>query len=233
MIKINLLDSVTDRPKGVVVVEQKVANPLMQSLLMGAMVAFLLVVALGWDYLSASSAHAAAQKELENQQRIAAQMAAVNKEQKELEQKTKDVQARIDAIQTLRSSQKGPVAVLKEINERINGVPGLYLESVQQKGDELIIKGNSPNEAAVTLFGRSLEFSSGLFSNLNIETQRKELAVPAADAAAAAAAPGQVIEKPETVDFTIRCSYTPSKASSPDGASAPGTNAPSNQVAQK
>jgi Tfp pilus assembly protein PilN len=232
MIKINLLDSVTDRPKGVVVVEQKVANPLMQTLLMGGVVAFLLVVAIGWDYVSAASAHATAQKQLDEQQRIAAQMAAVNKEQAELEKKTKDVQARIDAIQNLRASQKGPVAVLKELMDRIDGVPGLYLESVQQKGEELVIKGNSPNEAAVTLFGRSLEFSSGLFTNLNIETQRKEL--PLADAAAAPVTPGQPLEKPETVDFTIRCSYTPSKASTPEDASAPGAaKAPSNQVAQK
>ena len=44
--------------------------------------------------------------------------------------------------------------------------PGLYLESVEQKGEQLTISGNSPDESVVTQFGRSLEFSGGLFSNL-------------------------------------------------------------------
>jgi hypothetical protein len=72
----------------------------------------------------------------------------------------------------------------------------------------LTIKGNSPDESAVTQFGRSLEFSGGLFTNLNIETQRKESpnATPTATNTEAPA------EKP-IVGFTIRCAYTPSKAS--------------------
>jgi Tfp pilus assembly protein PilN len=226
MININLLDSVTEKPKGgVAVVEERVANPRMQTLFMGLAVAGLLVLLIGYDYLSANAAHAAAQKELENQKLIQAQMLAVNKEQAELEKKTKDIQARIDAIQKLRASQQGPVAVLRELKERIDAVPGVYLESVQQKNNELVIAGNSPNEAAVTQFGSSLEFSSGLFTNLNIETQRKELAVPAEAGA-------QPTEKQETVDFKIRCNYTPAKAT-PVTAN-PDANAPGNQqVARK
>ncbi|MGB7926137.1 MAG: PilN domain-containing protein [Pyrinomonadaceae bacterium] len=227
MININLLDSVTEKPKGgVAVVEERVANPKMQTLFMGLAVVGLLVLLIGYDYLSANAAHAAAQKELENQKLIQAQMLAVNKEQADLEKKTKDIQARIDAIQKLRASQQGPVAVLRELKERIDAVPGVYLESVQQKNNELVITGNSPNEAAVTQFGSSLEFSSGLFTNLNIETQRKELVV-AADAS------GQPVnEKPETIDFKIRCNYTPAKATPVHGnpeASAAGNQ----QVAQK
>ena len=214
MININLLDSVTEKPKGVAVVEEKVSNPRMQSMLMGVAVAGLLALLIGYDYLSANAAQAAAQKELENQTRIQAQMVAINKEQADLEKKTKDIQARIDAIQKLRASQQGPVAVLRELKERIDAVPGVYLESVQQKDNELLITGNSPNEASVTSFGSSLEFSSGLFTNLNIETQRKELAVAPAEAAADTGGTDtpKVVEKPETVDFKIRCNYTPSKA---------------------
>ena len=91
MIKINLLESVTDRQRGsVAVVEQKVANPRMQTILMAMVVASLLVLGMGYDYVSANSEKAAAQKELENQQRIFAMMQAVNKEQAELAAKTKD-----------------------------------------------------------------------------------------------------------------------------------------------
>lgn len=229
MIKVNLLESVTDSARGVVVVKQKVAHPAMQTALMALVVVMLLLGGMGYDYVSSGAAKDKAQKDLEEQKRIAAQMAAVNKEQAELEKKSKEVQDRIDAIQKLRSSQQGPVALLQELKARIDGVPGIYLENVQQKGEELVIKGNSPNEAAVTLFGRSLEFSSGLFSNLNIETQRKELPMPATDAATAQLAPGVQLEKPETIDFTIKCTYSPVKAAPPQSS----TPAATNQVAQK
>ena len=118
-------------------------------------------------------AHAAAQKELENQHRINQQMLAVQKEQTELEKKAQEIQARIDAIKKLRESQQGPSAVLHEIKARFDAVPGLYLKSIEQKDGEITIKGESPNEYSVTKFGQSLEFSNGLFSNLNIETNRE------------------------------------------------------------
>src|SRR5882724_3601531 len=168
MIKINLLDSVTDRPTGVARVEERVACRGVQTLLLALTVFGLMVLAMGSDYISANSKHAAAQRELENQQRIERQMIAVNKEQEELQKKTNDIQVRIDAIQKLKASQQGPVAVLREIKARFDNVPGLYLKSIEQKGNELIIRGESPNEASVTRFGQSLEFSAGLFGDLNI-----------------------------------------------------------------
>ena len=229
MIKINLLDSVTDRPKGVAVVEEKVTNPRMQTILIGGAILSLLVLVIGYDFLSSRAAYAAAQKELENQKRIQAQMVAINKEQADLEQKTKDIEVRIEAIQSLRASQQGPSAVLKEIKDRIDSVPGLYLESVEQKGNNLVVKGNSPNEASVTRFGQSLEFSSGLFTNLSIETERKVLDVKEDAAEPGAPKP----EKPEVVNFTIKCSYTPpptpsNQTTTPSSATAPVAN----QVAQ-
>ncbi len=95
------------------------------------------------------------------------------------------------------------------MRERIAMVPGLYLESLEQTGEQLTIRGNSPDEAAVTQFGRSLEFSSGLFSNLNIETQRKEKPGQTSTSSANGA---EAPPKQEIVGFTIRCAYTPSKA---------------------
>lgn len=226
MIKVNLLDSVTDRARGVAVVEQKVTNPAMQTLMMGVVVLVLTMAGMGYDYVSAGAAKAKAQKDLEEQQRIAAQMAAINKEQAELEKKTKDIQVRIDAIQKLRASQQGPGNVLREIKDRIDGIQGLYLESVEQLGNELVIKGDSPNEASVTRFGQSLEFSQGQFSNLNISTERKPVQISAKDTQLDPNAP-----KPEVISFTIKCNYTQSGNGQPAAAPAPG--APSNQVAQK
>src|SRR5215207_3755498 len=208
MIKINLLESVTDRPQGVALVEDKVSSPRIQTLLLALTVFGLMVLGMGYDYVSSNMARTAAQKELDNQKRINQQMLAIQKEQLELEKKSKEVQARIDAIKKLRESQQGPSAVLQEIKARFDAVPGLYLTSIEQKDAEVTIKGESPNEYSVTKFGQSLEFSNGLFSNLNIETQR-EVAKAAAGAAGtpatAATDPNEI--KPEVVVFTVKASF--------------------------
>src|SRR6266404_798772 len=137
------------------------------------MVMALLVLGVGYDFVSARTQHDAATKELEKQHRINEQMNVVKREQADLEKKIADISFRIDAIQKLRASQQGPSQVLAEIKARFDGVPGLYLKSVEQKDSELVIKGESPNEGSVTRFGQSMEFSSGMFTNLNIETQRE------------------------------------------------------------
>jgi Tfp pilus assembly protein PilN len=234
MIKVNLLDSVTDRAKGVAAVEQKVANPRTQTMLLALIVFGLLAAGMLYDYYSSASARDAVVAEKTEQERIQTQMAAVNKERTDLEKKTADIQARIDAIQKLRASQQGPGTVLREIKMRFDSVPGLYLKSVEQKGTDLVIKGESPNEAAVTNFAKSLEFSSGLFTNLSIETQREEAKMPAASSGSSSTAADAAVDKdapkPEVVTFTIKCTFVPA---SPAQSAAPGQAAPANQVAQK
>ena len=230
MIKINLLESVTDRPQGVALVEDKVASPLIQTLLLALTVFGLTVLAMGYDYVSSNMAKSAAQKELDNQKRINQQMLAIQKEQTELEKKSKEVQARIDAIKKLRESQQGPSAVLQEIKARFDAVPGLYLTSIENKDGEITIKGESPNEYAVTKFGQSLEFSNGLFSNLNIETQR-EIAKQAAQAPGPAASlpAGDANVVPEVIVFTVKANFGSSKPQSQQQQ----VPAPTAQVAMK
>ena len=138
-----------------------------------------------------------------------------------LEAKIANIDVRIGAIKKLRGSQAGPSAVLEALRERISMTPGIYLESVEQKGEQLTIRGNSPDESAVTRFGGSLEFSGGLFSNLGIETTRKDMpgVTPAADSTA---------QVPQIVNFTIRCAYTPSKAGAATGNPTTAGNTPPN-----
>jgi len=234
MIKINLLESVTDRPQGVAAVEEKVASRAVQTLLLALTVFGLTVLAMGYDFVSSNMARSAAQKELDNQKRINQQMLAIQKEQMELEKKSKEVQARIDAIKKLRESQQGPSAVLQEIKARFDAVPGLYLTSIENKDGEITIKGESPNEYSVTKFGQSLEFSNGLFSNLNIETQREAAKTVAASKSdkpdtpekTAAAADANAV-KPEVVVFTVKASFGNSKKESQP------VPAPTQQVAMK
>jgi Tfp pilus assembly protein PilN len=218
MIKINLLESVTDRPTGAAMVEARVTSPMVQTILLALTVFSLLVVGIGYDYVSSRSDQVAAQHEVENQRSINQQMLAVNKEQAELEKKAQDIQGRIDAIKKLRESQQGPSAVLREIKLRFDSVPGLYLKSLEQKDGELTIKGVSPNESSVTRFGQSLEFSSGLFTNFNIETQRETVQ--------SASALDPTMPSLEVVSFTLKCNYG-AKAQAKPAAN------PTNQVAMK
>ena len=224
MIKVNLLESITDRSVGVAFVEDKVSSTRTQTFLLALTVVALLVLGVGYEYVSANRQHEAAVQELDSQKRINDRMNAVKKEQADLEKKIADINLRVQAIQKLRASQQGPSAVLEEIAARFEGVPGLYLQSVEQKESELIIKGESPNEAAVTRFGQSMEFSSGMFTNLNIETSREVVQVSKAGNAAAV---DPNAPQPEVVTFTIKCSYARNnnqQASNP---------APTNQVAKK
>lgn len=230
MIKVNLLESITDRSVGVAFVEDKVSSTRTQTFLLGLTVMALLVLGVGYEYVSTSRQYDAAVKELDNQKRINDRMIAVKKEQAELEKKIADINLRVQAIQKLRASQQGPTAVLEEIKARFDSVPGLYLKSIEQKDTELIVKGESPNEAAVTRFGQSMEFSSGLFTNLNIETSRETAQVAkSGPTAAAAAALDPNAPPPEVVTFTIKCSYARNKDQQPQPITPP---PPTNQVAK-
>lgn len=210
MIKINLLNSVTERQGGAAIaVDRKISSASSRLALMSVVVTVLLVAVVGWDVISTQMAKTEAERRLNEQKQIAAELEIVMNEQKELEQKIASIDGRIEAIKKLRASQAGPSAVLDAMRERIAMVPGLYLQSIEQAAESVVLKGHSREESQVTQFGRSLEFSNGLFSNLNIETVRNE--VDNQDAPRKATAEGEA-SKVQLVNFTIRTSYTPSKA---------------------
>ena len=231
MIKVNLLDSVTERSHGAAVVEEKVANPRARFWVLGGAVVVLLVMGMLFDYVSAAASQMRAKAELARQQQIAEQMKAVNAEQAELEKKLKDIQTRIDAIKRLRTSQQGPVSLLSQVNSRIPSDPDFRLESVEQKNGELTIEGQSPNEFSVTQFGRNLEFSDGLFVNVSLEGERKQVEVKQADYDPKEG-PLDFSVKPEVFHFKIKCKYAPSQPA-PQPQQQAGKPAPLNQVAQK
>ena len=79
MIKINLLESITDRPATVAFVEDKVSSTRTQTFLLGLTVLALLVLGIGYDYVSANAQHVAATKELAKQRAINEQMNAVKR----------------------------------------------------------------------------------------------------------------------------------------------------------
>jgi cytochrome c biogenesis protein ResB len=119
---------------------------------------------------------------------------------------------------------------LRDIKVRFDSVPGLYLKSLEQKDGELTIKGISPNESSVTRFGQSLEFSSGLFTNLNIETQRELAQIQSGDKPLAISADSMVlVQQPEVVSFVVKCNYSAKSQAQPTAS----TNSAANQVALK
>lgn len=216
MIKINLLNSVTERQGGTVVaVDRTMSSAGVRLLAMSLAVGFLLAAVIGWDVISSRMAKAEAERQLAEQQAIAKELESVMNEQKELETKIASIDARIGAIKKLREEQRGPSAVLEALKERIAMVPGLYLESVEQKGEQLELKGSSQDESQVTQFGRSLEFSNGLFANLNIETKRDEVVNNQVVQTSAKSNPDA--GKVSVVKFTIKCGYAPAKAADPQG----------------
>src|SRR5688500_913429 len=195
MIKINLLESVTDRPQGVAAVEDKVANPRAQTLLLALTVFGLLALGISYEYVSTNRAYGEAQKQLDHEKGIQQQMLAIQKEQQELQKKTEEAQKRIDAIKKRRESQQGPSAALQEIKARFDAVRGLYLVAIENKDRELTIQREPPNEASVPQFGQRRESSGGLFSNLNLETPRD----PAQEVATAAAQGATTVASQTTV----------------------------------
>ena len=116
--------------------------------------------------------------------------------------------------------------MLHEIKARFDAVPGLYLKSIENKSGEITIKGESPNEYSVTKFGQSLEFSNGLFSNLNIETQREVKDNDSSSNASQSAAKNADMQKPDVVTFTVKANFGAKPQTPP-------ATAPANQVAMK
>jgi hypothetical protein len=68
----------------------------------------------------------------------------------------------------------------------------------------------------VTRFGQSMEFSSGMFTNLNIETQREVVqAVKGPGTTAPAVAKDPTAPQPEVVTFTIKCNFASNSLQQP------------------
>jgi Tfp pilus assembly protein PilN len=234
MIKVNLLDSVTDRARSVAAVESRVANPRARSWMLAAAVFSVMALGMLFDYVHANYKNSSAQGELKEQEGIAAQMKQINKDKDELEKKIDAVNKRIEAIKRLRASQQGPVAVLSAINERLPSVADFMLTMVEQKGDVLVVEGSASDEDAVTRFARSLEFSDKLFENVSVETERKIVELKDTDMEDEKIEIDESAPKPEIVKFRITCKYNqPGAAPAADAADPNAAKPAANQVAQK
>lgn len=96
---------------------------------------------------------------------------------KEIENIINSLDEKIALIKSIRALQSSMSVILENVLERMSPLPGIFLESITQRGEKLIIKGNLPDESSINQFGRSFQFSSGLFSNINIESFRAKTSV--------------------------------------------------------
>jgi type IV pilus assembly protein PilN len=204
----------------------KVAARRGQQLFMIARALLIFLVALGVDHLWTNNAHADAQSELDREQEVARKLEADIQRKNELEAEIKQVEERIKVIKQLRAEQKGPVAMMSAINERMpGGVADFRLDQIIQKGNHLQIIGTSLNQQVIADFSRQLEFSNGLFSGLMLSIEGQE--VKADDVADRKEADRKEVDKkeadkkakdaeaPETARvfrFTIDCDYNKPRA---------------------
>ena len=224
MIRVNLLEGTAEHR--VSVQKTKVAARRGQQLFMIASALLIFLVALGADHLLTNNAHADAQSELDREQEVARKLEADIQRKNELEAEIKQVEERIKVIKQLRAEQKGPVAMMSAINERMpGGVADFRLDQIIQKGNHLQIIGTSLNQQVIADFSRQLEFSNGLFSGLMLSIEGQE--VKADDVADRKEADrreadkkegdkkGKDAETPETARvfrFTIDCDYNKPRA---------------------
>jgi Tfp pilus assembly protein PilN len=237
MIRVNLLEGTAEHR--VSVQKTKVAARRGQQIFMLASALVIFAIAIGVDHLWTHNALAAAQADLSREEEEAKKLEADIQRKNELEAELKQVEERIKIIKQLRAEQKGPVAMLSAINERMpGGQADFRLDAIVQKGAHLQIIGTSLNQQVIADFSRQLEFSNGLFSNLMLSIEGKEVkADDVSDRAEKQDADkkdgskkdptNKEAEKAEAPDvarvfqFTIDCDYNKPRAEGEKPASAP------------
>lgn len=165
MIRVNLLEGTAEQR--VSMQKTKVAARRGQQLFMLAAGLLIFLIAIAVDHLYTNTSYAAAKADLENEQEEARKLEADIARKNELEGQIRQLEERIRVIKQLRAEQKGPVAMMSAINERMPvGSVDFQLQSIVQKGNHLQVIGSAPNQQTLSDFFHQLEFSNGLFTNL-------------------------------------------------------------------
>jgi Tfp pilus assembly protein PilN len=177
MIRVNLLEGTAEHR--VAVQKTKVAARRGQQIFMVVSALALCLVALGVDHLWTNNAHAAAESELDREQKMAEQLKADVERKNALDAQIKEIDDRSKVIKDLRASQETPVPMLSAINDRMpGGTHDFAIEQVKQtsgqkdKPGSLHIVGSSTDQQVIASFAQRLEKSDGLFANLSLSIER-------------------------------------------------------------
>ncbi|HEU4391787.1 MAG TPA: PilN domain-containing protein, partial [Blastocatellia bacterium] len=203
MIRVNLLEGTTEQR--VAMQKTKVAARRGQQIFMAAAALLMLGIAWAVDHFYTTSALADANSQLAREKEEAAKLKKDTDRKRELDEQLRQLEERIKVIKQLRAEQKGPVAMLSAINERLPaGTTDFQLHSVVQKGNHLQITGSAPNQQTLADFFRQLEFSNGLFTNLVLSSiEGRDVKV----AEVTDKKPSEADEMTRLFRFTIDCAY--------------------------
>ena len=208
MIKVNLLEGTAEQR--VTMQRTKVAARRGQQLFMLFAALIVFAIAIGGDALYTNKTSARANADLEREKVVEKQLQADLARKEELENDIKQVDERNKVIKQLRAEQKGPVAMLSAINERIpSDISDFSLETILQKESHLELTGSTTTQLALSEFVRRLEFSDGLFTNVSfsiIGQEDRERKVEATE------------EPLRKFQFKISCDYNKPRDASVDEA---------------
>lgn len=221
MIRVNLLEGAADT-RAATRATRAVAKTT-QQLLMVVGAVLLLLAALAVDYMVSTEKLAAANRELAEQQRIAAELKEDRERKEQLEKQINTVKNRIRIIEDLEKTQKGPSRMLNLINRVMPPRENIVLDEIVQKGDSLTIRGTARTEAVVTDFAKGLELGSeGLFQSLAVQTSQLTQTVPVDPSD-----PQNTETRQEIVyNFTLSTKYTPTAVGQPVQQSGAATQPP-------
>ncbi len=218
MIRVNLLEGTAEQR--VSFQKTKVVARRGQQLFMVAAALVIYVIVIGIDHLLTSNAYADAKGQLEVEQTESKKLEADINRKNQLEAELKQVEERIKIIKQLRAEQKGPVAMLSAINERLPGGQNDFkLSDVSQKGAALRIAGSTSNQQIIADFLRQLEFSNGLFTDLSLSIEGKDVKEDDKKKE-------ETTEVARVFQFTITCTYNKPRAEGDEKQQPPAPAAP-------
>jgi type IV pilus assembly protein PilN len=125
------------------------------------------VCAAGYTYVSGEVE--ARQKQIDNKNAQIKKLAKVIKEVKDFEKRQKDLRAKLDVLEKLKSSRGGPLYLLDELYRALP--EKVWLTNFKEGNGRAQIKGVGANEEDVAVFMRNLE-ASDLYSNVELKVTK-------------------------------------------------------------
>lgn len=108
------------------------------------------------------------QQKIDEANRQKLTMAQLQKEIKEFEEKQGALQTRLNVIEELRRSQKGPSQLLDALGDTVNRTETLWLTRLDERGTKITLEGVAGSVNAVANFITNLH-GSGFFENVEIK----------------------------------------------------------------
>jgi type IV pilus assembly protein PilN len=115
---------------------------------------------IGWRYLVLTRESADLDREIADKQAQAARLHSIIQQVQQFEQQKGQLQQRVQLIEQLRKSQKGPVHMLDQLSRSLPTM--MWLTGLKQADDAITIDGKSTTQTGVSDFVSNLE-SSGYF----------------------------------------------------------------------